>query len=145
MKYIRASNRVILATVNTPKNFTISLGANLDSGSKMYMVESTLDLDETDLDADGAGSFAILKKGDISNTGSSIADASTVGGSRVNARREAANIFRHNAPKTYQPKGAYVEIPIVDGTGKMTISLGQTGASALLAACDYEIIAVVDK
>lgn len=130
-----------LAAVNTPECFGIDVGSNLEETDRLYLLESTLDPDQSDCDADGAKTQAILKKGEQSSTSAAVSAAGSIGPTRCEAKREAANIFRGSAPKVYQPSNPKLhEIPIVEGVGKLTLSIHQDTATALLAKVHYNII-----
>ncbi len=133
-----------LATVNTPLNKTISVGSDLE-GKKAYLANLAMDIAETKCDADGALITAIMKKGDVTGTGSNLSDTGAIPGTMVECRRIAANTFETGKPAFVQFSGKSEEIPIVDGTAKLTLSQYQSGASSAKGKVYYNGTLVIEQ
>jgi len=146
VKMLEFSGIFELEAVNTPEVKVVTIIQNLAEGSKAQLVNLAMDLVETRCDADGAICCASLKKGEQSSTSIGLEAANTIIGSKVVCMREAANTYRGKPSATFiQYRPNEVPLPVVEGAVKVTVCLGQSGASSAKANMSYRGKVVVQE
>ncbi len=135
-----------LTTLNTPESFEITIASNLDNMAKCYLFANEIDPNEDTCDTDGARLEALLKKGSQTGTGTQLDAQGAIPGTRARCIRTAANTFDGgNNPRFTQYRGGEIDIPIIDGNAKVTLSVKQSGAASLKGSVAYAGIVVIVK
>lgn len=142
------TGEIELAVSDTAESFPLDIAANLPKGSLMSLVETCIDFQVDRLDANDAYGGAIVKVGSQSSTATTINVEGAVPASKTEISRGIGlgAIYGDNAPKVrrYQPPYSFA-IPIIDGKGKVTISMSSAGCTAAKFKAAYSITVMIKE